>query len=80
MAKANFFMVELMEAAISREISYEGLKELVIEIIDNNSVKYNNFCVIDLLKENELHYVADVFEYKKNYLSYEPPFEMGVHN
>lgn len=46
MAKANFFMVELMEAAISREISYEGLKELVIEIIDNNSVKYNNFCVI----------------------------------
>lgn len=68
MAKANFFMVELMEAAIGREISYEGLKELVIEIIDNNSVKYNNFCVIDLSKENELHYVADVFEYKKNYL------------
>lgn len=68
MVKANFFMVELMEAAISREIPYEWLKELVIEIIDNNSIKYNNFCVIDLSKENELHYVADVFEYKKNYL------------
>ena len=68
MAKANFFMVELLETAISREIPYEGLKDKIVEVIDNNATKYNDFWVIELSKENELHYVADIFEYKTNYL------------
>lgn len=68
MAKANFFMVELLEAAIGQEISYKELKNLIIETVDKNALEYKNFRVIDLSKENELHYVADIFEYKTNYL------------
>lgn len=68
MAKANFYMVELIEVANNREIPHNDLKNLIIEMIDNNAINQRNFCVIDLSRENELHYIADIFEYKTNFL------------
>ena len=41
---------------------------MLVAIIDENASKHNNFWVLDLTRDNELHYVADIFSYKDNSL------------
>ena len=63
----NFYAVELYEA-VRRSKNYKELKDLLIAIIDDNAKKINNFCVLDLSSDNQLHYVADIFSYRNTNL------------
>lgn len=64
----NFFTVNLYEAENEESISYKKIKDLLVEIIDENAITHNNFKVLDLTKDNELHYIADIFSYKEESL------------
>lgn len=64
--KVNFFTVDLY--GDSGRIDYKKIKDLLVEIIDEKAVKINNFWVLDLTGDNELHYVADIFKYKNTCL------------
>lgn len=66
--KVNFFMVDLYESSNNMSIDYKGIKNLLLPIIDKNAVKSNDFWVLDLTTDNELHYVADIFTYKDSRL------------
>lgn len=66
--KVNFYTVDLYEAANSTRRNYKEIKDLLIAIIDENAVKLDDFLVLDLTEDNELHYVADIFSYKENSL------------
>lgn len=66
--KVYFFSVDLFETTTRNYHDYTKIKELIIEIINSNARKYNNFWVIDLTADNELHYVADIFSYENDYL------------
>lgn len=66
--KVNFFTVDLYESVNSTRIDYKEIKDLLVAIIDENASKYNNFWVLDLTRDNELHYVADIFSYKEKSL------------
>lgn len=66
--KVNFFTVDLYESVNSTRRDYKEIKDLLVAIIDENASKHNNFWVLDLTRDNELHYVADIFSYKDNSL------------
>lgn len=66
--KVNFFTVDLYESVNSTRRNYKDIKDLLIAIIDQNAVKLDYFWVLDLTRDNELHYVADIFSYKENSL------------
>lgn len=66
--KVNFFTVDLYESVNSTRRDYKEIKDLLVDIIDENASKHNNFWVLDLTRDNELHYVADIFSYKDNSL------------
>ena len=66
--KVNFFTVDLYESVNSTRRDYKEIKDLLVAIIDENTSKHNNFWVLDLTRDNELHYVADIFSYKDNSL------------
>ena len=61
--KVNFFMVDLYESSTGTVKDYKGIKDLMIEIINENAVKVNNFWVLDLTRDQDLHYIADIFWY-----------------
>lgn len=62
--KVNFFTVNLFEAMSSTEKDYKMIKDLLVSIIEENAKDVGNFKVIDLTRDNDLHYVADIFAYK----------------
>ena len=66
--KVNFYTVELFESVTSQEIEYKKLKDIIIEIVNNNAIKHNNFHVLDLTRDQDLHYVADIFAYDDQHL------------
>lgn len=66
--KVYFYSVDLVETATRSYQDYFEIKELIVDIINSNAQKYNNFWVIDLTANNELHYVADIFSYENDYL------------
>ena len=66
--KVNFFTVDLYESASCVKKDYLKLKKLLKVIIERHATPINNFLVLDLSRENELHYVADIFAYADEYL------------
>lgn len=69
MAKmVNFFTVDLYETNNSVRKGYKEIKDLLVAIIEEKAVAVDDFWVLDLTRENELHYVADIFSYKNNKL------------
>lgn len=66
--KVNFFTVELYESAGSARRDYKEIKNLLMTIIEEKAVKLDDFWVLDLTRDNELHYVADIFSYKEKNL------------
>lgn len=66
--KVNFFTVDLYESLNNMKKDYREIKDLLIEIIDEHSVELDGFKALDLTKDNDLHYIADIFEYKGNKL------------
>lgn len=66
--KVNFFKVDLCESLNSNQRDYKEIKDLLVAIINQNAIKHDNFWVIDLTSDNELHYVADIFSFKENNL------------
>ena len=63
--KVNFYKVSLCSAIGEKEIEHTEIREHIAEIIRNNSVEQDDFWVLDLSDENELHKIIDVFEYTK---------------
>lgn len=61
----NFLTVDLYESVNGELKDYRDLKDLVIEIINENATQLNNFLVLNLSKDNDLHYMADIFSYEK---------------
>lgn len=66
--KINFFTVDLYESVNSTHRNHKEIKDLLVTIIEENATRHNNLRVIDLTRDNELHYVADIFSYKENSL------------
>lgn len=66
--KVNFFTVNLFESVSSTEKDYKLIKDLLVSIIEENSKDVNGFKVLDLTRDNDLHYVADIFSYKEQKL------------
>ena len=66
--KVNFFTVDLYESVNHMRKDYTQIKTLLIEIINKNAIKLGDFWAIDITCDKELHYVADIFEYKGNSL------------
>lgn len=62
--KVNFFTVNLFESVSSTEKDYKLIKDLLVSIIEENSKDVDGFKVLDLTRDNDLHYVADIFSYK----------------
>lgn len=62
--KVYFFTVNLFESVSSTEKDYKLIKDLLVSIIEENSKDVNGFKVLDLTRDNDLHYVADIFSYK----------------
>lgn len=66
--KVNFFTVELFESVTSQETDYKKLKEIFVEIINDKATKHDDFYVLDLTRDKDLHYVADIFAYEDQHL------------
>lgn len=66
--KVNFFTIDLYDSASCVKKDYLELKNLLKVIIERHATPINNFLVLDLSRENELHYVADIFAYTDEYL------------
>lgn len=59
-------MIKLMETANDRECDYRKIKELIGEILELNSKEVKNSHIIDLTTSDDLHLIADVFDFKNN--------------
>ena len=66
--KVNFYTVDLKNLNNDLIIDYRDIKDLIISIIDENGVDVKEMKVLDLTRNNELHYSADIFAYKENIL------------
>lgn len=66
--KVNFFTVDLYDTVSYTKKDYLELKNLLNAIIERNAAQIDDFLVLDLSRENELHYVADIFSYAEKYL------------
>lgn len=66
--KVNFYTVDLFHSSTDAKCDYKKVKELMVEIIEKNAVKQEECWTIDLTRDNDLHYIADVFEYEHNHL------------
>lgn len=67
--KVNFFTVDIFRTINeNEEHSYREIKDLVIDIINENAEVTDNFKILDLSEENQLHQSADIFEYENEYL------------
>lgn len=64
--RVYFYMIKLMETANDRECDYRKIKELIGEILEYNSKEVKNSHTIDLTTSDDLHLIADVFDYKNN--------------
>ena len=65
--KVNFYTVD-MKSVNGEDISYKDIKDVLISIIKENATELKGFSALDLSNYNELHYSADIFDYKKNRL------------
>ena len=67
--KVNFYTVDLHEyTKKDKDKSYTEIKNHLVDIIKTKAIKQNDFCVLDLSDKNELHQLADIFAYDKEYL------------
>ncbi len=67
--KVNFFTVDIFKSLNANEDhSYREIKELVVNIINYNAEDNDNFKILDLSEENQLHQSADIFAYENEYL------------
>lgn len=66
--KVNFFTVDLYDQTSGMRRNHKEIKNLLIEIIENNSAKSGEFLTLDLTVKNDLHYIADIFSYKDRIL------------
>lgn len=67
--KVNFYTVDLhMSINVNEEKSHTEIKEHLIDIINENAVEQDGFCVLDLSDENQLHQLADIFSYNEEHL------------
>lgn len=67
--KVNFYTVDL-HVSVDENVqrNYTGIKEHIIEIIEENGVEQEGLWILDLSDENQLHQLADVFAYNKDHL------------
>lgn len=65
--KVNFYKVDLFET-LGTNKDYKALKELLPSIIEKHAVSINDFLVLDLTMKEDLHYTADIFDYKDRLL------------
>lgn len=67
--KVNFYTVNFhVSIDANDERSYTEIKEHLVELIKENAIEQKGFCVLDLSDENQLHQLADIFAYDKEYL------------
>lgn len=67
--KVNFYTVDLHVSVNANEKrKYTEIKDHLIEIINEKSVKQDGFWVLDLSDRNQLHQIADIFSYDKDHL------------
>ena len=60
--KVNFYTVDLhVSVNANEERKHVEIKNHLIEIINEKSVKQDGFWVLDLSDENQLHQIADIF-------------------
>ena len=66
--RVYYYTTELIEVADDNKCGYSMIKDIITEIINEKSVSMDNFKVLDLSKGDELHYMADIFEYENSRL------------
>lgn len=67
--KVNFYTVSLFDTqSLDVESSYDKIKPLIIEVINNYAYDVGDFKVLDLSEQSHLHQSVDVFSYKNGYL------------
>lgn len=62
--RVYYYTTELVEAANDNKCGYSIIKDKIVEIINLKAVPMEGFKVLDLSKGDELHYMADIFEYE----------------
>lgn len=70
--KVNFYKIELHKKNGSADniIEYTLIKDIVLDIIRQNAINLEKekFSILDLTRDDGLHYNADIFEYSENTL------------
>lgn len=66
--KVNFYTVDLYHSLTNKKEDYRKIKDIISNIIDAHAIVQNDCWTIDLTENNDLHYIADVFEYKNGRL------------
>ncbi|MBQ6844712.1 MAG: hypothetical protein IJO60_08790 [Agathobacter sp.] len=66
--KVNFYTVDLFHSSTDIKRDYKDIKALMIEIIEKNATKQKDYWTIDLTRDNDLHYIADIYEYEHSRL------------
>lgn len=61
--KVYFYKVGLVNEADNQPGDYKNIKDILIRIIDEKSTECESFKAVDLTRDEDLHYTADVFEY-----------------
>ena len=62
--RVYYYTTELVEAANDSGCGYSIIKDKIVEIINTRAISMEGFKVLDLSKGDELHYMADIFEYE----------------
>ncbi|MCI6831057.1 MAG: hypothetical protein MR896_03085 [Clostridiales bacterium] len=66
--KVYFYKVELFDESNNRTANYADIKSLISQIIDRHASTCSDFKVVDLSREEQLHYLADIFDYNDSFL------------
>ena len=66
--RVYYYTTELIEVSNDNKCGYSMIKDRIVEIVNEKSVSVENFKVLDLSQGDEMHYMADIFEYKDSRL------------
>lgn len=66
--KVYFYQVNLKDVENDIERDYKDIKNIFISIIEENAVDYKGMKVLNLTRNEEFHYFADIFQYKEDML------------
>lgn len=66
--RVHYYTTELIEVSSDNKCGYSMIKDRLVEIINEKSVSMENFKILDLSNGDELHYMADIFEYEGSHL------------